>query len=148
MKNVAVIIIVTFLTFHAILGMVLSARTACKSDCRDQYESQVEACNSTYDDPQDSEDLRTCIDNSKNDYDSCIEGCVRVEMKRAQLTTSQLLSLLVHLSSPTLSYLWQDETHLAIAKAAEYYKWYHAVGPDIARIKVVDNESCSGGRRP
>ena len=101
-KNVAVIIIVTFLTFHAILGMVLSARTACKSDCRDQYESQVEACNSTYDDPQDSEDLRTCIDNSKNDYDSCIEECVRVEMKRTRLTTSQFLAFLLVLTTPNL----------------------------------------------
>ena len=40
----------------------------------------------------------------------------------------------------TLSYAWHDETHLAIAKAAGYYKWYNAAGPDIAKIKAGDKE--------
>ncbi len=31
---------------------------------------------------------------------------------------------------------WHDETHLAIAKAAGYAKWYNAAGPDIAKIKA------------
>lgn len=31
---------------------------------------------------------------------------------------------------------WHDETHLAIAKAAGYNKWYNAVGADIAKIKA------------
>jgi hypothetical protein len=31
---------------------------------------------------------------------------------------------------------WHDETHLAIAKAAGYPKWYNAAGPDIAKIKA------------
>ena len=41
----------------------------------------------------------------------------------------------------TLSYAWHDETHLAIAKAAGYYKWYNAAGPDIAKIKAGDKEN-------
>ncbi len=31
---------------------------------------------------------------------------------------------------------WYDETHLAVAKAAGYYKWYNAAGADIAKIKA------------
>jgi hypothetical protein len=31
---------------------------------------------------------------------------------------------------------WHDETHMAIAKAAGYPKWYNAAGPDIAKIKA------------
>ena len=39
------------------------------------------------------------------------------------------------------SYGWHDETHLAVAKAAGYYKWYNAVGADIAKIKAGSIES-------
>ena len=35
---------------------------------------------------------------------------------------------------------WYDETHLAIAKAAGYSKWYNAVGPDIAKVKAGSTE--------
>ena len=38
------------------------------------------------------------------------------------------------------SYAWFDETHLAIAKVADYHKWFNAAGPDIARIKIGDKE--------
>jgi hypothetical protein len=31
---------------------------------------------------------------------------------------------------------WHDETHLAVAKAAGYYKWYNAAGADITKIKA------------
>ncbi len=31
---------------------------------------------------------------------------------------------------------WHDETHLAIAKAAGYGKWYNSAGADIAKIKA------------
>ena len=31
---------------------------------------------------------------------------------------------------------WYDETHLAIAKAAGYAKWYNAVGADMAKTKA------------
>lgn len=35
---------------------------------------------------------------------------------------------------------WHDETHLAIAKAAGYEKWYNAAGADIAKIKAGNRE--------
>ncbi|MEW6584591.1 MAG: hypothetical protein AB1442_03155 [Nitrospirota bacterium] len=31
---------------------------------------------------------------------------------------------------------WHDETHLSVAKAAGYKKWYNAVGADITKIKA------------
>lgn len=42
--------------------------------------------------------------------------------------------------SPSISSAWHDETHLAIAKAAGYQKWYNAAGPDIAKVKAGDKE--------
>ncbi|MGO8879608.1 MAG: hypothetical protein ACLQBD_05600 [Syntrophobacteraceae bacterium] len=42
---------------------------------------------------------------------------------------------------PSSSSAWHDETHLAIAKAAGYQKWYNAAGPDIAKIKAGDKEA-------
>ena len=47
----------------------------CKSDCRDGYDSEVESCKSTYDDPDDADELRQCIQNAKDEYESCIEEC-------------------------------------------------------------------------
>jgi hypothetical protein len=44
-------------------------------------------------------------------------------------------------STAPSSYGWHDETHLAVAKAAGYYKWYNAVGADIAKIKAGSIES-------
>ena len=44
-----------------------------------------------------------------------------------------VLSLIAPLNS---LYGWHDETHLAVAKVAGYYKWYNAAGADIAKIKA------------
>ncbi len=38
------------------------------------------------------------------------------------------------------AWAWHDETHLAIAKAAGYAKWYNAAGADITKIKADDVE--------
>ncbi|MGP8153589.1 MAG: hypothetical protein ACLQBQ_05530 [Smithella sp.] len=45
------------------------------SDCRDNYDSAREDCISMYDDPDDADNLRTCIDDAKADYDDCLEEC-------------------------------------------------------------------------
>lgn len=34
------------------------------------------------------------------------------------------------------TYAWYDETHIAIAKAAGYKKWYNATGADLAKLKA------------
>jgi hypothetical protein len=51
------------------------------------------------------------------------------------------LTVFLFLSFPGLSQAWHDETHLAIAKAAGYRKWYNAAGPDIAKVKAGDKEA-------
>ncbi len=38
---------------------------------------------------------------------------------------------------------WFDETHLAVAKAAGYRKWYNAAAADIARVKAGRREGCN-----
>lgn len=51
------------------------------------------------------------------------------------------LTVFLFLNLPSVSQAWNDETHLAIAKAAGYLKWYNAAGPDIAKIKAGDKEN-------
>ena len=41
---------------------------------------------------------------------------------------------------PIRSEAWFDETHVAIAKAAGYPKWFNACGPDMIREKIGDRE--------
>ncbi len=41
----------------------------------------------------------------------------------------------------TPAYAWHDETHLSVARAAGYVKWYNAAGPDITKIKAGDKET-------
>jgi hypothetical protein len=56
-------------------------------------------------------------------------------MKRRILLSIGTL-LCAFLSTIPIASAWHDETHLAIAKAAGYAKWYNAAGPDIAKIKA------------
>jgi hypothetical protein len=69
------LILAIFLASWSLVGNMVSTWAGCKSDCKDQYESEVQSCNSTYDDPDDSDDLRMCTDDAKDAYDSCIEEC-------------------------------------------------------------------------
>jgi len=64
-----------------ILGCALTVMAAtlawagCKSNCRDNYNSEVESCKLLYDDPDDADDLQSCIQNARDEYESCIEEC-------------------------------------------------------------------------
>ena len=42
--------------------------------------------------------------------------------------------------NPGSSEGWFDETHVAIAKAAGYAKWFNAVGPDMIKVKMGNRE--------
>jgi hypothetical protein len=42
--------------------------------------------------------------------------------------------------SPCLGDCWFDETHVAIAKAAGYSKWFNAAGPDMIKEKMGNRE--------
>lgn len=52
-----------------------NALAGCKSDCRDEYTSEIESCKLLYDDPDDADMLRSCIDDARDVYESCIEEC-------------------------------------------------------------------------
>ncbi len=51
------------------------ARADCKADCQNEYQSEVQSCNANYDDPDDADDLKTCMDDARNGYESCLEEC-------------------------------------------------------------------------
>jgi len=66
-----------FRFIFALIFLVASSVIAwagCKSDCRDEYDSEVESCKLSHDEPEDADDLRTCIQNARDEYESCIEG--------------------------------------------------------------------------
>lgn len=69
-------LVVVVLTLVLILfGYCLRSIAGCKSDCRDDYESAVESCKLMYDDPDDADMLKICIDDAKSEYESCIDDC-------------------------------------------------------------------------
>jgi hypothetical protein len=39
------------------------------------------------------------------------------------------------------AHAWFDETHIAVAKAAGYAKWFNACGPDMIKVKMGQRES-------
>ena len=51
------------------------AWAGCKSDCQNDYQSEVESCRTNYDDPDDADELKICMDNAKSEYDSCVNDC-------------------------------------------------------------------------
>jgi len=61
------------------------------------------------------------------------------QLKTGWLLTLVLIGILT--ATARISSAWNDETHLAIAKVAEYYKWYLAAGADMAKIKAGKIES-------
>ena len=60
-------------------------------------------------------------------------------MRRAISVSIALSFILLFLSAPP-SEAWFDETHVAIAKAAGYAKWFNAVGPDMIKEKLGNRE--------
>ena len=59
----------------------------------------------------------------------------RMETQGMRRTTTWLLVLSIG-AIPALGWAWHDETHIAIAKAAGYEKWFNAAGADITKIKA------------
>ena len=64
---ISFVIVILLYTPHAWAG--------CKSDCQDDYQSEVQSCRANYDDPDDADELQICIDNAKSEYESCINDC-------------------------------------------------------------------------
>jgi len=57
-------------------------------------------------------------------------------MKAIKYPVITLLSILFVIIFSGNSYPWHDETHIAIAKATGYKKWYNATGADMAKLKA------------
>ena len=62
-------------------------------------------------------------------------------MKSFYLKCTTVILFFVGVLYTQSAFGWHDETHLAVAKASGYYKWYNAVGADIARVKAGSIES-------
>jgi hypothetical protein len=58
-----------------ILLYMPNAWAGCKSDCQDDYQSEVQSCKGNYDDPDDADELKICLDNAKSEYDACVNEC-------------------------------------------------------------------------
>ena len=54
--------------------------------------------------------------------------------------TTMVLAVLFLMSTASPVVAWYEETHLAIAKAAGYAKWYNAAAADIAKAKMGSRE--------
>lgn len=68
MRAVALLAIIILLFGQSVMA-------GCKSDCKDEYESEIDSCKMMYDDPLDSDDLSMCIDDAKSTYGTCAEEC-------------------------------------------------------------------------
>lgn len=53
----------------------LPVHAGCISDCKEEYESDVEDCSLTNDEPEDAADLRMCLDEARIDYQDCVKEC-------------------------------------------------------------------------
>lgn len=62
-------------------------------------------------------------------------------IKKTSLICLAAFFIVSAILSGVAAYAWHDETHLAVAKAAGYKKWYNAAGADIAKIKAGNIES-------
>lgn len=51
------------------------AHAGCVSDCKDDYESEVDSCRSLYTEPDESDDLAIYLDSAESEYDDCVEEC-------------------------------------------------------------------------
>jgi len=61
-------------------------------------------------------------------------------MNKTNYSIITLLAVFFITSFAGNSYPWHDETHIAIAKATGYKKWYNATGADMAKLKAGDVE--------
>lgn len=68
MKTIAIIIATS-------MFIAATAYAGCKSDCRDEYESEISTCQIMHDGPDDADDLVSCIESARSDYESCVDDC-------------------------------------------------------------------------
>lgn len=66
-----------FLTLLTLVGVAVPilAYAGCKTDCKDDYEMEVQGCFMIFDDPDESDMLGMCIEMAKDEYEDCLEDC-------------------------------------------------------------------------
>jgi len=70
-KWIVVVMVLVLITS----GFNICAIADCRSDCENEYESDIKSCKDQNDDPSDAEDLQTCMDDANKEYQSCINDC-------------------------------------------------------------------------
>ncbi len=58
-------------------GLLWGARAwaDCRSDCQEDYNSEVSSCREQFDDPDDADELKICLDNALSEYNTCVNEC-------------------------------------------------------------------------
>jgi hypothetical protein len=86
---------------------------------------------------------KTVIYGSDDDWGCFLNDRVREgdTMRRFRFSGYLLLATFVIVTFPRHTSAWHDETHLAIAKASGYHKWFNATGADMAKLKAGEIES-------
>jgi len=58
-------------------GFLLGPRAwaGCKSDCQEDYNSEVNSCKEQLNDPDDADELKICLDNALSEYNACVKEC-------------------------------------------------------------------------
>ncbi len=47
----------------------------CRSDCQEDYNSEVNSCREQFDDPDDADELKMCLNNALSEYNTCVNEC-------------------------------------------------------------------------
>jgi hypothetical protein len=56
-------------------------------------------------------------------------------MRKVRIYSVTVLAITILFVFQSVSSAWHDETHIAVAKRAGYYKWFNACGADMAKLK-------------
>lgn len=75
-KKMVRVIAVFFGVLIAINIFIIPVFAGCISDCRNEYESEVQSCQIIWgDDPDNDFMYKNCIDDAKSTYESCKDDC-------------------------------------------------------------------------
>jgi len=70
-KGIIAALVLLLMTF----GFGPRLMASCESDCQEGYNSETLSCEEQFNDPDDADQLKDCMDSAKNEYDSCLVEC-------------------------------------------------------------------------
>lgn len=65
----------TFICLVLLLIFVKDALAGCKTDCKDEYDSEVEDCHSMHYDADSYDERLSCIEDARGELESCEYEC-------------------------------------------------------------------------